>query len=550
MDELLKLNLVTSRPLTFIVTEEEDRLIQEIYEFTKAKSDVLIYKTTTGLISYDAYIKEPEKRERVIDQTTMPLHVTLAKIQTDVTTDKRAIYILLDIDHLLQEAQNANHQNIRKIKDVILNIYKDSESIKSVILVSPILCVPTKLQRYSEVLFFNLPDENVIEAKIQKTITEYNEILSERGDPTVSTHVDTQIKQGLKSLTLFEVDQITMSSFKKKKRLDIDEVNAYKKSILKKTDMLDFLETDVTFDQIGGLERIKGWVNERQDVWTEEALNLKIPMSKGLLSIGITGCGKSLLSKAIASQWKLPLIMFSPGKIFSPRVGETDTRLIRTLKIIESVAPCVVLIDEIEKQFSGSQSSTFSDAGTTSRFIGSFLTWYEDYTAPIFIVATCNSIEYLPPELISRFDDKFFVPLPSSHDRRSIYEIQLKKFGRDSVKNSLDLEELSLQSPYFTGREIEQVVKSSLIKMWNERRTTGADIDLEQRHLLQVIDSKVPIYKTMQNELDYLVQWVGWDDKKKDGVRANYASSREDDIDQLFAEILAKDSVLDRRKKC
>jgi SpoVK/Ycf46/Vps4 family AAA+-type ATPase len=256
-----------------------------------------------------------------------------------------------------------------------------------------------------------------------------------------------------------------------------------------------------------------------------------------------------LLAKAIGNQWGLPLISFTPGKIFSSRVGESEMRMMKALKIIESVAPCAVVIDEIEKQFSGSQSSTFSDAGTTSRVIGSFLTWYQDCTAPIFIIATCNSIQYLPPELVSRFDDKFFVPLPSNTDRASIYDIHLKKTGRDPSQLGINVQELASKSPYFTGREIEQVVKAGLIEMWYERKTTGNEIELNNEHLLKVLDSKVPMYKTMQEELDYLVQWVGWDSDKKEGIRANYASEREDDIDALFSEILAKDSVLDRNKR-
>jgi SpoVK/Ycf46/Vps4 family AAA+-type ATPase len=243
------------------------------------------------------------------------------------------------------------------------------------------------------------------------------------------------------------------------------------------------------------------------------------------------------------------LISFTPSKIFSARVGESENRLMKALKIIESVAPAVILIDEIEKQFAGSQSSTFSDAGTTARVIGSFLTWYQDCTAPIFIVATCNSIQYLPPELISRFDDKFFVPLPSASDRATIYDIHLKNTGRDYKALGIDVEELAAKSPYFTGREIQQTVKAGLIEMWYERKSNKTEIDLNQQHLLKVLESKVPMQKTMQEELDYLVQWVGWDEDKKDGIRANYASEREDDIDRLFTEILAKDSVLDKNKR-
>jgi ATP-dependent 26S proteasome regulatory subunit len=548
MDKALKLNLDILRPLIHVVTEEEDRLIKDIYEQTKENSQIYIYRTTTGIVSYDDYSKESDKKEDIVDEKTMPIHVALSEIQKNQSSDKRLIYILLDVDNNFQETQPANIQSIRKLKDIVLNIYKDYTHLKTVILVSSSLNIPPKLIRYSEVIFYDLPDDESVNEKVKYLLTEYNSILTDEKEK-IPLEIHETIKMGLKGLTLFEIEQIVMGSLKKKKTLAIEEVNTYKKTILKKTDLLDSMETNATFDQIGGLGRLKNWISKRDGLWSDEAIKLNIPTVKGVIIIGITGCGKSLTAKAIGNQWGLPVIAFTPGKIFSPRVGESETRIGKAFKIMESVAPCVVLIDEIEKQFAGSQSSTFSDAGTTARVIGSFLTWYEDCTAPIFIVATCNSIQYLPPELISRFDDKFFVPLPSTNDRAVIYDIHLKKAGRDPKVLGLDLEELAVKSPLFTGREIMQTVKAGLIEMWYERRTTGKEIYLNQGHLLKVLEAKVPMQKTMEEELNYLVQWVGWDKDKNEGIRANYASEREDDIDALFTEILKKESVLDKNKR-
>jgi ATP-dependent 26S proteasome regulatory subunit len=547
MDKSLKLNLDILRPLIYVVTEEEDRLVKDIYEQTKTNSQIFVYRTTTGIVSYSDYEKEVDKKEDLVNSATMPIHIALSEIQKNQSIDKRLIYILLDVDNNFQETQSANFQSIRKLKDIVLNIYHDYTHLKTIILVSSSLSIPTKLLRYSEVIFYDLPDDDDIQEKVKYLLSEYNSVLGD--NQKIPTELHESIKMCFKGLTLFEIEQIVMASLKKKRMLAVEEINTYKKTILKKTDLLDVMETDVSFDQIGGLSRLKHWLTKRDGVWSDEAIKLKIPSIKGVIVIGITGCGKSLLSKAIGNHWGLPLISFTPGKLFSPRVGESETRLMKSLKIIESVSPCVVVIDEIEKQFAGSQSSTFSDAGTTARMIGSFLTWYQDCAAPIFIIATCNSIQYLPPELISRFDDKFFVPLPAINDRASIYDIHLKKTGRDPKDLEIDVVELASKSPFFTGREIEQTVKSGLIEMWYERKTTGKDVVLTQSHLLKVLESKVPMQKTMQEELDYLVQWVGWDSEKKEGIRANYASEREDDIDMLFSEILAKDSVLDRNKR-
>jgi SpoVK/Ycf46/Vps4 family AAA+-type ATPase len=545
MDKALTLNLDILRPLIHVVTEEEDRLIKDIYEATKANSQIFVYRTTTGIVSYSDYEKEADKKEDIVNIGTMPIHEALKEIQKNQSTEKRIIYILLDIDQNLQETQATNFQTIRKLKDIVLNIYHDFTHLKSIILVSSSLCIPQKLLRYSEVIFYDLPKDDDINEKVKYLLDEYNSVSDEK----VPTDVHETIKRGLKGLTLFEIEQIVMGSLKKKKTLAIEEINTYKKTILKKTDLLDTMETNVTFDQVGGLNRLKNWLDKRQELWSDHAIKLNIPIVKGVLIIGITGCGKSLTAKAIGNQWGLPLIAFTPSKIFSPRVGESEMRIGKAFKIIESAAPCVVMIDEIEKQFAGSQSSTFSDAGTTARVIGSFLTWYEDCTAPVFIVATCNSIQYLPPELIGRFDDKFFVPLPSINDRAVIYDIHLRRYGRDPLALGINIQQLATKSPCFTGREIMQVVKAGLIEMWHEIRTTGKEIQLNQDHLLKVLGSKVPMQKTMEEELNYLVQWVGWDKEKNDGIRANYASEREDDIDMLFTEILSKESVLDKNKR-
>jgi SpoVK/Ycf46/Vps4 family AAA+-type ATPase len=175
--------------------------------------------------------------------------------------------------------------------------------------------------------------------------------------------------------------------------------------------------------------------------------------------------------------------------------------------------------------------------------IGTFLTWYQEHDKRIFLVATCNGVEHLPPELISRFDDKFFVNLPSLEERKSIFEIQLTKFGKDWKKNKISLIELAEASAEFTGREIEQVVKSAIFEMFYEKKVNKSKIDLEQRHIMKVLKEKVPITKTMKDQIEYLVKWVGWDEDKKNGIRANYANvtNENDDIGKMLTEILNKE---------
>jgi len=538
----LKLNSDILRPLTYVVSEEEEIVIRDIREYIKHKSDVFVYRSTSGLLNYEDYeseVKEGnEKRGKEVN-----IIDALNKIYTSNSHDKCLTYIMLDIDVYL-EGSSSTPNVTRRLKDIVLQTYRDSSALKSIIIVSSNLVVPPKLQRYIDVVYYSLPKEDAIREKAQSVLKEYNSTI-EKSKDKIDTKIDTSHVSAFKGLTLFEIEQIVLSSVKSHRKLDNNVINYYKNSILKKTTLLDPMETeDISFEDVGGMEHLKTWLEVRKGMGTQESIEANVPDLKGLLLIGITGCGKSLISKAIARQWDLPLVNFNPSKIFSSRVGESENNMMKALKIVEGISPCVMLIDEIEKQFAGSQSSTFSDAGTTARVIGTFLSWYNDNKSPIFLVATCNSIEYLPPELVSRFDDKFFVNLPSLNERKSIFDIQLNKYGRDWKKTNISLQNLAEASENLTGREIEQVVKSSIHEMFYEKRTSKDKKkkgDLEERHVMKVLNEKVPVLHTMRDQIELLVKWVGWDEEKKNGIRAIYANKKEegDDIDQMMKEILS-----------
>jgi len=536
----LKLNLDILRPLTYVVSEEEEIVIRDINNYIKHKSDVFVYRSTSGLQSYEDY--EAEVKENTDKRgKEVQINDALNKIYSSSSHDKCLTYIMLDIDVYL-EGSGSTPNVVRRLKDIVIQTYKDSSSLKSIIIVSSNLVVPLKLQRYIDVIYYEMPSDKAIREKAQSVLKEYNSTIEKKTDKIDTTINESNIKN-FKGLTLFEIEQTVLSSVKSHRKLDNEVINFYKNSILKKTSLLEPMEVDVSFDDVGGMDPLKQWLEVRKGMGTQEALDAKVPDLKGLLLIGITGCGKSLISKAIAKQWGLPLVNFNPSKIFSSRVGESENNMMKALKIVEGISPCIMLVDEIEKQFAGSQSSTFSDAGTTARVIGTFLTWYNDNKYPIFLVATCNSIEYLPPELVSRFDDKFFVNLPSFNERKAIFDIQLRKYGRDWKNTKISLQNLAEASENLTGREIEQVVKSSIHEMFYEKRISkDKKLDLEEKHLIKVLDEKVPVLQTMRDQIELLVKWVGWDEEKRNGIRAIYANKKEegDDIDQLMSDILSK----------
>jgi SpoVK/Ycf46/Vps4 family AAA+-type ATPase len=250
------------------------------------------------------------------------------------------------------------------------------------------------------------------------------------------------------------------------------------------------------------MDSLKDWLHTRSLAFTEKAREFGLPQPKGILLLGVQGCGKSLCCKAVASLWKLPLLRLDVGKIFSGIVGSSEENVRRAIAIAESVAPAILWIDELEKGFAGTQSSPFSDAGTTSRVFASFVTWLQEKTAPVFVVATANDISQLPPELMrkGRFDEIFFVDLPSPAERREIYEIHLRKRKRDPAKFDLDL--LSSKSPGFSGAEIEQSVIDALYKAFHEGREVCTD------DVGCCSESSVPLSTTMKERIDELREWA------------------------------------------
>lgn len=555
MNKDLELCLDILRPLTYVVSEEEDKVIEDIYNHCNKNSEINIYRATTGFITYNDYIKEAEKKES--KSSELGIESALNTVWRSATTDRRSIFVFLDIDHYLNEAQI-----VRKFKDIILQISHDKVCIKTVVIISADLVVPRKLTRYMEAVYYDLPAEIDIRNKIKGVLDDFNATIDDKGEQVPSPLIHDGKENGaefvraFKGLTLFETERIVLSSAKRFKEIKIEEVSDYKKSILRKTTLLEMMPANVSLGEVGGMDRLKSWLDKRKGAWTKEGIEANIPLLKGLMLIGITGCGKSYISKGIANAWNLPLIKLDTSKLFSSRVGESEGNMLKALKIVESIAPCVLFIDEIEKTFAGSQSSSFSDSGVTSRVIGSYLTWSQESTAPVFTVATCNSIQYLPPELISRFDDKFFVNIPSRSERIQIYEIQLARYYKEWKKSNINSLDLAKKSETLTGREIEQVIKASMYELFADMKAkNNYKLPLKQEHIERVLQNKVPVMKTMEDDIKYLIQWVGWDESRKDGIRANYANIREtdiqidDDINNLLNEVLSsKENYVDKFK--
>jgi SpoVK/Ycf46/Vps4 family AAA+-type ATPase len=254
---------------------------------------------------------------------------------------------------------------------------------------------------------------------------------------------------------------------------------------------------------IGGLENLKRWLAQRRGAWEDRGREFGLDPARGVIILGVQGCGKSLCARAVAGEWNLPLVKFDTAAIYDKYIGETEKRIRKVFQVAESLAPCVLWIDELEKVFAGSgPDSASADAGVSSRLLGAFLSWMQDKQAPVFVAATCNNVTVLPPELIrkGRFDELFFVDLPNQAERAQIFAIQLRRRKRNPA--DFDLKAVAAAAQGFSGAEIDALVQTALYAAF--AHTT----DLNTQMLLDAVKGTVPLSTTRAEDIAALRAWA------------------------------------------
>lgn len=348
----------------------------------------------------------------------------------------------------------------------------------------------------------SLPDEKELEKLVRKTLKQIHREHKIEVDLTKRTF--NTIVRSLCGLSRRQAEEIIIECVATDRRLDAEDINtvmARKRQALKGAGLLEFVKTPVDLEEIGGLARLKRWLKQRHDAITKKAVDFGLEAPRGVLLLGVQGAGKSLCAKAIATAWQRPLLRLDPGALYDRYVGESERRLRDALKQAEMMAPVILWIDEIEKAFA-SAASRSTDGGLSQRMFGSLLTWMQEHQAPVFLVATANDIEALPPELLrkGRFDEIFFVDLPDKATRSTIFSIHLKKRKRDPKK--FDLQALADASDGYSGAEIEQAVLSAMHEAFADKKdvtTEGVVIALEQ---------SPPLSVTMAERIATLRQWA------------------------------------------
>jgi ATP-dependent 26S proteasome regulatory subunit len=373
----------------------------------------------------------------------------------------------------------------------------------TVVILAPVLNLPVELEKEATVIDVPLPTFHELAHLLREIISVLWQ--SNRAAVDLTNEQGEKLVRAAMGLTLSEAENAFAKAVADDDKLsaeDIPLILEEKRQVIRKSGLLEYYSTDIELSGVGGLEHLKAWLDRRSTAFGEAARRFGLPEPRGVLLLGVQGCGKSLTAKAVASHWHLPLLRLDMGRVFSGLVGSSEENLRRAIRVAESVAPAVLWVDEIEKGMSGLGSSGATDSGVTARVFGTFLTWLQEKTSPVFVVATANRIDGLPPELLrkGRFDEIFFIDLPGIAERREIFDIHLRRCKRDPA--GFDVAALAQDSAGFSGAEIEQAVVSALYDAFGERT------EVSQEHLRRALLETYPISKTMREEIDRLRAWA------------------------------------------
>ncbi|KAB2952682.1 AAA family ATPase [Heliorestis acidaminivorans] len=506
-------NLLKARfPCLYISTWEEERALQVI---DKVVHDTELIRTTRKLFTWNLTDGIKGEGQSGKEETKTPLKA----LEFIEKYTEPAVFVLKDF-HIFFGGQGRlpDFQVIRKIRNIIPALKLSTP--KNIIFLSPTLILPKDLEKDVTVIDFELPSFLEIERLLDDMIDANRD--NERITIELSDEEKERLAKAALGLTLQEAENAFARAMVENGRLcikDMDIILEEKRQIIKKSEILEFIKSDLNMDDVGGLENLKRWLKKRDKSWLDSAQRYGLPAPKGVLITGVPGCGKSLIAKAVGATWQLPLLRLDIGKIYSGIVGSSEENMRRAIQTAEAIAPSILWIDEIEKGLSGMNSN--GDSGTSTRIFGTFLTWMQEKKKPVFVVATANNIQSLPPELLrkGRFDEIFFVDLPTLRERMAIFEVHLKKRLHDEeVKGSFHLteavmERLAQKTESFVGAEIEQIVVAALFEAYSENRA------IEEKDLYKAIDTMIPLAVTQAETIRAIREWAN--------VRAVAATSQD-----------------------
>jgi SpoVK/Ycf46/Vps4 family AAA+-type ATPase len=472
-------------PLIYLVTFEEERAEQTIAAVAqrlRPQRRLFVWTMTHGIVEHGQPRNVTQHNSTVSPE---------AAVEWVMRQREPGIFIFKDL-HPFRDSPAVT----RCLRDAIAS-FRDTQ--KTILLMSPVQEIPVELEKEVVVLDFQLP-----------TMGELNQVLTQELTQSKSATITTETREKLLKaalgLTRDEAEKVYRKARVVAGQLTDDEVDivlSEKKQLIRRNGILEFMEVDETIDSVGGLEELKHWLTQRSNAFTERAREYGLPQPKGMLILGVPGCGKSLIAKTTSRLWGLPLLRLDLGRVYDgSTVGRSEANLRNALRTAESISPAILFIDEIDKAFSGSTGSSDSDGGTSGRIFGTFLTWMQEKTSPVFVMATANRVERLPSEFLrkGRFDEIFFVDLPNEEERKEIFRIHLQKRRRDISR--FDLDQLTKVCEGFSGAEIEQGLISAMYEAFAQGR------EFTQLDIIAAIRATLPLSKTMNEQVTALRDWA------------------------------------------
>ena len=469
-DELTLL-LKARYPIIYINTFEEDRVEYIIRKNIKTSLNRGIYSWDF----IDGYSNNPNNEGFAKRNPLQALELV-----ERLTPETPAVFLLKDFNKFLNDISIA-----RKLKNItrILKLQP-----KTIIIIGSELNIPSDLQDLITMVQFNLPTEKEIEHELTRLLNSLK--------ITIDNILMENLIQACQGLSLERIRRVLSKIIATYRTIDSNSVGLLldeKKQIIRQTEILEYWSSDKKIQNIGGIDNLKDWLIKRKTSFSTQASNYGLPIPRGLLLVGIQGTGKSLTAKAIASEWQLPLLKLDVGKLFGGIVGESESRLRQMIQVAETISPCILWIDEMDKAFANIDSK--GDSGTSNRVLATFISWLSEKTKPVFVVATANNVELLPLEIIrkGRFDEIFFLDLPKKNEREQIFKIHIKEF-RPKTWEEFDYKKLAQFSESFSGAEIRQsIIEGMYFAFYEKREFTTDDICMalkEQIPLSQLDNSK------------------------------------------------------------
>lgn len=501
------INSIKSRKsCIWIKTQEESSTIKDIRQISMInlpKANIVIWSQTEGATIYNS-VDNSSSGKNIKKLANIDNLFSFIKLNTYGGTDNNDkvvkpepnIFILRDYNNLFNDPKS-----IRFIRD-LKEYHKQKEAYNPIIILSQIDNIPTQLTRLFKLIDYGLPNRNEILSCINETINNIKAVsLKQNKQCKIPTQEElNNLVNSCLGLTIQEIQETVIESFIKFKEANLDFITQKKIESIQKSGVLDYKIPNTTLEDIGGNEVIKQWLLEMKELFSDEAKEFGLKKPKGYLSVGVPGAGKTCLAEAFAGTMHMPLLSLSMGRIMSRFVGESERKIMQALDVAKASAPCVLLIDEVEKALGGINSSNNTDGGVTARVFMEILKFLNDNDYGVYIIMTSNDVSQLPPELTrqGRLDAKWFFDFPKENERKEIFKIHFSKYNKEINSDLLDLAVSKTND--FTGAEIQEIVKNTIRKSFIRFKKDNND-ELKEEDITSAINEIIPISKTSKESI-------------------------------------------------